>query len=89
MKEARSFFGEDASKLAKMLQGNEVGTKVLLDILSDRISNHEKQYHKVCDGLVMEGDNRAVLVRAAHIRGELADTQLIYNELKGLVENGS
>lgn len=88
MNEAHSIFGEGADKLSKVLSTNDIATGILLNALHARIKSHEAQYAKVCDGLVMDGDTRVVLVRAAHIRGELANTRFILEELQGLINYG-
>ena len=85
--EAHSIFGDSADKVASMASHCEQGFTVLLNTLMARIENHESQYVKLCDGLVMEGDNRKVLVKAAHVRGELANTKFILRELEGVLKD--
>ena len=80
--EAHTIFGDSAGKIAKMASVSEQGFQAIIDALSSRVDHHSDQYAKLSDKLVMEGSStKATLVRAAHVRGELANTKFIIEEL--------
>jgi len=84
MTEAQSdtIFGDTNRVLAKMFASNEVAADLLFNTLKERIKHHTEQYREVTDALVLQGGDSKLLVRAAHIRGELANTEFLVRQLE-------
>ena len=87
--EAQTIFGDQVGLLDKMFSTNESAYEALIQSLEERIVHHTEQYSILSDSLVMQGSNRVTLVKAAHVRGELANTKFLLEELNRVRDNGN